>query len=270
MDRCLLKNIIILILVLVNGFLLGSLIVRHTATAQARRQAEEQLVALFAADGMELSPDVISRETPPSPLSLSRDLQREQAAAAFFLGKDLEQRDMGGGSYTYSSAVGAAHFYPNGSFDIAGSLADAGEAEDLCEDFCQDFSYESPAFSLDEAGSGTAVAVSRWGKYPVFNSAVSFSFDQGTLLTVSGTLLPEEGTASSVSQELLSASAALTAFQQARREGYMVASVITDMYLCYELQGSTATTLTLSPAWCIVTDAASHYVNCVTGAVTSR
>lgn len=270
MDRCLLKNIIILILVLVNGFLMGSLVMRHASTAKAQYQAEEQLVALFAADGIELSPDSISHETPPSPLSLSRSLQREQSAAAFFLGDNMEQTDLGGGSYTYSSSLGAARFHPDGSFDIVGSLASSDEAEKLCQKFCKKFSYEEPTFSLDENGSGTCTVVCLWGKYPVFNSTVTFTFDRGTLLTVSGTLLPEDGTAASSSQELLSASAALTTFQQARRESYMVVSAITDLYPCYELQGSTASALSLSPAWCIVTDTANHYVNCITGAVSSN
>lgn len=268
MDRCLLKNIIILILLLVNGFLVGSLVMRYSATIQARHQADEQLVALFAADGMELSPDLISQESPPSLLSLSRDLAREQKAAAFFLGENLEQTDMGGGSYTYSSAIGTARFYPNGSFDIVGSLASAEEAETLCRRFCDAFSYEEP--DLTQGEDGTCFSASQWGKYPVLNSGVTFTLDQGSLLTVSGTLLPEEGTPTASEQQPLSASAALTAFQQARREGYIAASVITDMYLCYELQGTTASTLTLSPTWCIVTDAANHYVNCITGTVFSN
>lgn len=267
MDRCLLKNIIILILLLVNGFLVGSLIMRHTATVQTQHQADEQLVALFASDGMELSPDLISRETPPSVISLSRDLEREREAAAFFLGENLEQTDMGG-SHTYSSTTGTARFYPNGSFDIVGSLASAEEAETLCRRFCDAFSYQEP--DLSQGGDGTFLSASQWEKYPVLNSGATFTLDQGALLTVSGTLLPEEGTATASEQQPLSASAALTAFQQARREGYIAASVITDMYLCYELQGSTASTLTLSPTWCIVTDAANHYVNCITGVVFSK
>lgn len=68
-DRYLLKNIIIIILVLVNGFLLGSLSMRYWSAAKAQDQMEEQLVALFASDGMELDPDIISQDAPPSSLS---------------------------------------------------------------------------------------------------------------------------------------------------------------------------------------------------------
>ena len=138
MDRYLLKNIIIIILVLVNGFLLGSLSMRYWSAAKAQDQMEEQLVALFASDGMELDPDIISQDAPPSSLSLSRDLDREQAAAAFFLGSDMAQGDQSGDTYTYSSKLGAARFRSNGGFDIVGTLSDA-DGEELCRRFCKDF-----------------------------------------------------------------------------------------------------------------------------------
>ena len=52
-----------------------------------------------------------------------------------------------------------------------------------------------------------------------------------------------------------------------RRETGAVASSIAEMSLCYELQSSTAAPMSLTPAWRIVTDTVSYYVNCVTGAV---
>lgn len=268
MDRCLLKNIIIIILLLLNGFLLGSLAIRQTAALESRYRTEEQLTALFAADGITLEEDVISRETPPSSLSLSRDLEREREAAVFFLGSSATRGSRGGEAYSYTSSAGVAQFRSNGAFDIVGSLVSGG-AEDLCRDFCKRFSFGEPVFTLDDTGTGTGAAVFCHGKFPVYNCTLLFTIDQGKLLTVSGTLLPGEGVAVSEEREPLSAAAALTAFQQVRRESYAVVSAVTDMYLCYELQGSTASVLSLAPAWCIVTDASNYYVNCVTGAVTS-
>ena len=267
MDRCLLKNIIIIILVLVNGFLLASLVMRYTASAQIQRQTEEQLVALFAADGMELNADILSQDSPPPVLSLSRDREREQAAAAFFLGSRPTESGQNGDVVTYSSDRGAARFHSNGVFDVAGSLAD-GSAEELCREFCQAFSCTDPVFDLDAAGSGSGSAVCLYDGIPVYNATVTFTLDQDALLTVSGTLLPEEASTSS-SLELLSAAAALTTFQQARWESYMVVSAVTDLYPCYELVGSTASALSLVPVWCVVTDTGNYYVNCVTGVVTS-
>ena len=163
--------------------------------------------------------------------------------------------------------MGVARFRSNGAFDIVGSLAEEG-AEDLCRAFCREFSLADPVFSLDASGTGTGTATCLHNGFPIHNGTVTFTLDQGTLLTVSGTLLPEEASAGG-SGELLSAAAALTAFQQARQESYMVVSAVTGLFPCYELVGSTASTLSLVPAWCVVTDTANYYVNCVTGAVAS-
>lgn len=268
MDRYLLKNIIIIILVLVNGFLLGAITLRQTAEDRSRRQAEEQLVELFAADSITLDPDAISDQVPPAALAFLRSTEREREAAAFFLGETLTQENRGGGISTYTGAAGIATFRSNGSFDIKGTLS-AENAETLCKDFCRAFSYGQPTFLLDQDGSGSGSAVYRHNKLPVFNCTVAFTLEKGVLTSVSGTLLPKEGSAAQETREPLTASAALTTFQKVHRESGAVGSAITEMYACYELQSASSSALSLVPAWCVVTDIANYYVNAVTGSVTS-
>lgn len=271
MDRCLLKNIIIIILTLANLFLLGSLGLRQTAALSARERTEEQLVSLFAADGIDLDQDLISWRTPPASLSLTRDPVREREAAVFLLGESTVLSSEDGGASRYTAPRGAAQFRPNGGFDAAGSLSGETGGLELCRSFCRRFSYGEPVFTLDEEGSGSGSAAFHLGKLPVYNCTVTFTLDRGSLLTVSGTLLPLEGTAVEEDRTPLSASAALTAFQQVRRESYAVVSAVTDLSLCYELQSAAASsTASLLPAWRITTDTGEYYVNCITGAVTTR
>lgn len=241
---------------------------RDQAERSSRRQTEEQLVALFAADGITLDPRAISAEAPPSGRTLERDAVLEQRAATFLLGNGVSGSDQGGGIYAYNGSTGTALFRSNGSFD-----ADLGTTGTLTTDdisaFCRKFSYSEPVFQIDEDGSGTAAAIQQSGGLPVFNCTVTFTFQAGLLAKVSGTLLPETGSASSPELEPLSAAAALTAFQKMRRESGAVVSAVTDLYPCYELQSSTAVSMSLVPAWCVVTDTAKYYVNCITGAVSS-
>lgn len=267
MDRYLLKNIIIIILVLVNGFLLGSLAMRQTSQHSARRNAEEHLTTLFEADGITLEEKAISRQTPPTSRALTPDSEQQKKAAVFFLGENVLQDDQSGVS-TYTGELGVARFRSGGSFEIEGKLA-TSDVEALCREFCKDFSFEDLLFLLDETGSGTATAVSRYEDLPVFNSTVTFTINRGTLNRVSGTLLPKNSAALSEDRELLSAMAALTAFQQTRRESGAVVSAVLDMELCYEL-GTSTTGLILTPSWCVVTDTTEYYVNCSSGIVTSR
>ena len=268
MDRYLLKNIIIVILALVNLFLLASLVMRETMEQSAERRAEQQMVELFAADGMTLREDAVSHDAPLPSMVLARDAARERAAAVFFLGENLQKEDQGGGTYAYTGNSGVALFREDGSFDVAGKLS-LENGEELCREFCKTFSFDEPAFELDANGSGTAAAVYRHEKYAVFNCSVILHLEQGRILTVSGTLLPETSVESGADQSLFSAFAALTAFQNMRRETGAVVSEITEVAPCYRLQSSSSAPMALLPHWCIVTDTSLYYVNALTGAVTA-
>lgn len=266
MDRFRLKNIIILILVLVNAFLLASVAQRRSAEQETFRRTAEQLVALFAADGMTLDLYAISPDLPPEGVTLSRDTAMEERAAAFLLGKPLSSSDQGGGIFHYSGAAGEAFFRSNGGFEASGVLAE-GEVESFCRDFCRTFSYDAPEGSLDENGSGVLTAVCLHDRLAVFNCTAVFTVEEGILTAVSGTMLPKAGVPSAGEQPL-SASGALLAFQRMRRESTVVASTVTDTRLCYELQ-SGGGTMALAPVWQIVTDTEDYYVNCYTGAVSA-
>lgn len=267
MERFRLKNIIILILVLLNAFLLFSLAQRRTAERDAFHRTAEQLTALFAQDGMTLDPGAVSREAPPSGVALTRDTALEEQAAAFLLGDALSSSDQGGGIFHYAGPAGEALFRSSGGFEAAGALAEGEELEDFCRDFCKTFSYEAPEIQLNEEGGGSFTAPGVYGKLPVFNCAVTFTVEDHVLTAVSGTLLPKTGTVSPGDQPL-SAAGALVAFQRMRRESAAVASTVTDVQLCYELQTAGAS-MSLDPAWRVVTDTEDYFVNCLTGAVTA-
>lgn len=265
MDRFRLKNIIILILALLNGFLLFSLAQRRASEQAAFRRTAEQLVELFAGDGMSLDPGVISREEPPGGMSLERDAALEREAAAFLLGQSLSVSDRGGGIFHYAAEAGEALFRSGGGFEVSGTLAEEN-AEEFCRDFCRAFSYEVPDLELDGGGNGVFTAAASFGKLPVFNCTATFTVENRVLTSVSGTLLPKGGSASPGEEPPLSAAGALGVFQRMRRESAAVASAVTDMQLCYELQTSGAA-MSLAPAWRIVTDGGDYYVNCLTGGV---
>lgn len=266
MERFRLKNIIILILVLLNGFLLFSLAQRRTSERDAFHRTSEQLAALFEEDGMTLEPGAISRDLPPDGVTLTRDTALEEQAAAFLLGEALSSSDQGGGLFHYAGPAGEALFRSSGGFEAAGTLA-REDVEDFCRDFCRTFSYEAPDLRLDEEGNGVLTAPGIYGRLPVFNCAVTFTVENYVLTAVSGTLLPKTGAAVPADQPL-SAAGALVAFQRMRRESAAVASTVTDTRLCYELQVSGAS-MSLAPAWRIVTDTEDYFVNCLTGAVTA-
>ena len=280
MESFRLKNIIILILALMNLCLLGLLGVRLTTGYSAQAEARQQMVQLFAAEGVSLDDGIIPGATPPAGLTLSRDPDEDEKLAGFLLGDELVMSDGGGGVTTYQSENGSAVFRSDGTFDVV--IEQSGETADaLCRAFCRAFHYEALAFSLD-GEDGSASAVQTYDGAPVVNCTVSFSISPigiisagtssfsisgGRVASVSGTHLPQAGQTAN-GNGALSALDALNAFLGTVQSGAVVTAV-TDLYLCYELQSTTATPMALVPAWCVSTDTADYYVNCYTGAVSS-
>ena len=264
MESYRLKNIIILILALLNVCLLGTLFIRVSAEHSSRRQAQEQLVSLFSAAGVTLDDGLISDETPPSSLTLTRDEAEEQSMASYLLGGTPVRSDQGGGIFSYTGESGAAQFRSNGGFDAVCDRP-LEDPEDYCREFCDTFGYKEMTLSLEQ-GTGTVTAVQYYQDYPVVGCTVTFTLESGTLKRIIGTHLPDSA-ATVVGEEPLSALSALAAFLNTIRE-CAVGTAVTELYLCYELQSTTTALMTLSPAWCVVTDTASYYVNCMTGSVT--
>lgn len=265
MERSRLKNIIILILALTNVFLLVSLAMRTSAARSARERTAEELVALFKADGVSLSPDAISDAVPPAERTLTRDTTLDRSLAAALLGDTLAVTDEGGGIYTYSDEQGKGSFRANGSFTVTGQLL-SGDAESACRAFCKTFGYQSFSSSIQD-GSGTASAVQYFNGYPVANCTVAFRAEGNVLVSVSGTHIPETFTTTGTSGAMTAATA-LTRFLEFRRTSGAVVSAVTGLNLCYQLQSTAAVPLELVPAWQVETDTVSYYVNCSTGAVT--
>lgn len=169
MESFRLKNIIILILALMNLCLLGLLGVRLTTGYSAQAEARQQMVQLFAAEGVSLDDGIIPGATPPAGLTLSRDPDEDEKLAGFLLGDELVMSDGGGGVTTYQSENGSAVFRSDGTFDVV--IEQSGETADaLCRAFCRAFHYEALAFSLDgEDGNASAVQTydgPRWSTAP--------------------------------------------------------------------------------------------------------
>lgn len=266
MERSRLKNIIILILALVNIFLLSSLFIRTSQTRAARTRALDELTQLFQSDGVALDASNVPEDLPPSERTVARSIDIEADIAALLLGDDCSVSNEGGGIYTYFSDSAQAFFRANGSFDITGRLSSGDDPERLCETFCSTYGYRDLSTDFSDGG-GTATAIQYYNGYPVANASVTFIEQDGYLISVSGVHIPGSDY-TQTSAPSLSAITALTRFLEVRRETGAVVSVITDVYLCYQLQSTNAAPMALTPAWCIETDTVNYYVNCSSNEVT--
>ena len=260
MDRARLKTIIILILALVNLFLLGAIGWRASEERSARERTLLELTARFAQDQIALTARLPER-LPPAGQTLVRGADRERALAESLLG-ECTPEDLGGGIYRYSSAAGQGTFRSSGSFEVTGTLG-SGDAEDFCRKLCREFGYQDFSPALEE---GEYTALYYHDSLPVVNAAISFRISDGVLTAVRGTLLPQLSAGEEPSS--MTAVTALTRFLEDCRATGEVVSAVTDITLCYELQNTASSPMTLAPAWHITADTGDFFVSCATGKVT--
>ena len=249
----------IIILATLNAFLCLYLVRQRVSERAAACHAEQNLLELFAADGIDLAPETIPRGSPPPVIRLSPDGAELAQAAAFFIGN-------GAGAVAQTSArrfeAGASvvRFHSDGSFTATG-LSNRVNPDAFCREFCRNWSYAPPdPGSVDE---GDITLTARYGNLSVYNCGVYFLFDGDVLMEAYGTLIPRTGKPAETPK--LTAMDALAIFQAKRRENRVVSAEIRRVSLCYSLQSAEDETLILVPVWRVETDTVPYYVNCVTG-----
>lgn len=256
MERHQLKRIMIIILATLNAFLCLYLVRQRVSERAAARHAEQNLLELFAADGIDLAPEAIPRGTPPPVIRLSPDGAELAQAAAFFIGGGVTQTS----ARRFEAGESVVRFHSDGSFTATG-LSNRVNPDTFCREFCRNWSYAPPdSDSIDE---GDITLTARYGNLSVYNCGVCFLFDGDVLMEAYGTLIPRTGKPAETPK--LTAMDALAIFQAKRRENRVVSAEIRRVSLCYALQSAEDETLLLVPVWRVETDTVPYYVNCVTG-----
>ena len=233
MNTARLKNIVILILLLANAFLLVLLFSRRAEENAAHERSVAQLTALLSADGIAFDsalldglPDTVLNVQP------ARDLAAEQALAEGIIGS-VTSIDSGGGIYRYYSSDG----------------------------------LNSGSCLIRSGGARTVVTASRFvGELDVCNASLIFTFSGSTLTTVTGTFLPPIDTSES-GETALDAVTALVRFLDYRNASGAVCTGITWLSAGYLVQSTTSAPLQLVPVLRVDTDVYSYYVNIVSGEV---
>lgn len=269
MNTARLKNIVIIILLLANAFLLVLLLSQRAEENVAHERSFEQLTRLYAANGIALDRGLLENfsaellEVQPA-----RDLDAEQTFAAGIIGS-VSSIDSGGGIYRYYSAdgmnSGVCLVRSSGAVEAALNRA-VEDPERFCSDLCVPYGYR--VFEVLTSGAdATVTAYCMLGDLEVFNGSLTFSFSSGALTSVTGTLLPPIDTAD-LTGTPLDAVTALVRFLDYRNASGAVCTEITDVRGGYLLQSTTVSPQRLIPVLRVATDVYDYYVNVETGEVT--
>lgn len=269
-----LKNIIILILLLVNGFLLVLVGTRYTESVQYERTALELTLVRLEARGIRVEADRLASAGDLAPLTVERDPDRELRMAQALLGGETVQADnRGGGLYLYQNSSGAVSVRAGGelSAELTGgpNLSADGSPERHAAGLLKKMGVDGSQIGATEEDGWTRVRFRQTrGGRPLFSCEVEFAYRDDTLRSVQGTLLAApDGTAERAQSMTLPT--ALTRFSEEIAATGDVCSAIQSMEPGWRgtvqpMSGG----VRFTPAWLITTDTARYYLDCATGALT--
>ena len=267
------KNIIIIILLLVNGFLLVLVGMRQGENRRYEQSALTQAIQVLERSGIQVSQSGLEDAQDLPPQSVERDTQREQALAAALLGESVTPENQGGGLYTYRGRRGEVSIRAGGALsawmeqDEAWNTGDPqGQAAGLLE--AMGIEARLLDVQLDQ-GTGTVRFGQMWRGAPLFSCQTVFTYEDGRLTGLEGVLLAADpGQAAAGQGAAITLPTALLRFLDAVLTSGEVCSQVTSMQPGYLLEQSFSGSVSLCPAWLISSNTADYYLDAVTGELT--
>lgn len=116
MEGTKIKNIVIMILLLLNGFLLVLAGGRWAQDDRSHDTARGDAIAILREAGIVLEDDIVPAELSLPELQAQRDLTREREQAARLLGSSVTVQARGGDVYRYESELGWLQIHSTGEF----------------------------------------------------------------------------------------------------------------------------------------------------------
>ena len=269
MDTGKIKNLIIMILALLNIFLLVITLVDRAESRSSQREALELARQALSARGISADDSLDKPWETPSVYRLRRDLSQEQEKMERLLGGGGSS-DLGGNIRFYSAAGGQASLRGTGEMDVlltAGYEKANGSRSKSAEKFLASLGMESWKESLRERDNGDAVVLeldAGWNGCRVYNVGMSFTFSGDELIMVSGTRLLDqaEDLGNDGVMDLLTVT--MRFVEVVEQEG-LVCSRLLGVDVGYFATVTLSGESTLTPLWHFATDSGDVYINALTG-----
>jgi len=264
MAREKLKNLVILILVLANLFLLALVVPTRLSDRNIQARAANALSQLYAQAGVTLHAEDIPRSKALQAMEMPAPDALE--ALRVFLGDRLLTQPDG----TVTSPLGTAVLAENGTFSV--TLEQNIPTDDAlahAEDLLKQLGLSVHTLHAAPSGGGeTVTATLRLAGAPLLTQNLTLRYEDGCLVSAKGLPLGEDAAYAVGSEGGVSAADALMAFLRSRMDtGWMGASVlsVTQGYDC--TWDAVRQLWLLEPAWQIRTDSGDYLVDAVTCAV---
>lgn len=267
-----LKNIILILLVVVNVCLIGIVAVREGREANNQRQTQERVVEVLKNSGKTFLPDKVPGALTLTPKTVVLVPRGEEEARG--LVGEIESTESAGTRTTYVGERGRVSFSDNGAIDAAltagaWTIGGADAGEDALA-WLGRLGGQGTVVDQSAEGTDTRVVVRQdWDGACLPGCTLTFSYTDGALVSVKGRAIVGTATEKAAGSALLDGSTALLRFLAWLGDSEYVCGEIRDMRMGYAVSGTRNVTLT--PAWYLWTDARPwvYSVDGSTGSVSS-
>lgn len=259
------KNIVILILLVVNALLLVQTVARERQSAQYREDAILGAVEALRRQGYSVADGALEEEGDFSNLVAARDKAAEEKLARSLLGTVEQTED--GIRVSYKGEKGSATFRADGGFRVVfvPGAYDASRGErDLAAKLLAEDGQDWEVLS---AGEDAAMLRQRWAGRPIFSCTARVSYEKGSLSAIEGQRLIGVPTQETGRGNVMDAATALIRFMSGMREGGHVFTQVEKLTAGYRAVSS-GREQRLESVWRVATDAGGFLMDAVSGEIT--
>lgn len=264
-----LKNIVILILLLANLFMVSMVLIQERDAAQYQKQALDNAVSVLENNGIRVDRQRVPDEMKLTVLTVERDLESEKTLAEVLLGA-CDVSELGGGRYAYESSLGSAEFRSNGNFSVTfldgtRSTRKIGGEEEHASALLKEAALTANLASREEVeGRVVLTYYQTWQDTPIYSCVITLEYENGSLQSMSGLRLMGTPQSGSGKSELISAPSALVRILNGINDLGDICNEITAIEPGYLMTTATDATRLL-PVWNVTTDTGVYSLNTLTG-----
>lgn len=252
------RSWLIVMVLAVDLFLAGNLLLQGLAARQNERQAVQDAVAVAQSRGVEISLEAVLRL--PEEMTLwqaQRSDQLEGAAAQALLGT-VQRETPGGGVAIYTGETGQMLFRRGGALELDGPWNGTAFDAAACVEALKNAGFAVEDVQAQQTEDQVQL-IQRYEGLPVFNSLLTCQFAENRLLLEGRWMLTNEpvasGTGFSRAQLVLTLCDLLESRQTALQE----------VQAGYCLLSEDGQSLTLEPVWAVDTADGRILVSCISG-----
>lgn len=265
------KNIIILILLGLNLFLLVMVVSQEYRSRQIDRASRNEALALLERNGITVDASLLPGDDTPPALTLEDGASAAgEALAHALLGEHVTQ-SASGVRATYSGSLGQMEAFSTGRFAVdfadGAFLLNGSSPESHAASLLARAGVEAEYLQQTSEEEGVLLLTfrQRWDSVPVFNAQITLSYSDGALRRMEGVLLPAGSGGTQQPQEAVTVATLLVRFLAQRNESGQMFSQLLSLTPGYHFSGTRPFSLT--PAWYIVTDTGSYTLSALDGSL---